>query len=360
MKRLELITVFLSLLVLGSIASVSCDNSSPAATSENTSSLMLEEKSLPPVFIDINLLRGKYHETLYFTNGYSQLVFGSLPTVLDTEFAELSVNSSLPVVPEKLTAYKIIRPVVDETYARNLSKHLGFNDPPQFYDTDNTYRVYDGDPYDDNSPVLSIYQEGTIAIYYTKNKQQPLNLPSDQECIDIARKWLESYGLYPEGVINTTASPDIVYIMSGRTESQYTAATSVSFIIGLDGYELFGMGAYFLIGENGKILEVHINTPEFEPYCYVKIQKPDLALNKFQDYLHNPSKFRADTPDCLIRNINRYISVNNISLKYFGMLSQDDTQTVYAQPIYVLEGEGRNEPELLWGHLTGMVDAVSR
>jgi hypothetical protein len=359
MNRLKLTIVFLNVLVLTSVAFISCDNSSTPLIHENTS-LTLEEKSLPPVFSDINLLRGEYRETLHFSNGYSQLVFGSLPRILEAEFAELSVNSTLPVVPEELIAYKVIRPVVDETYAYDLSQRIGFSDPPQFYDTDKTYRVYDGDPYDDNSPVFSVYQDGTIVIYYTRIKQQALSLPSDQECIDIARKWLESCDLYPKNVIDIKTSADIMHIMRGSTESQYTAGTSVSFIIGLDGYELFGMGAHFLIGENGKVLEVHINAPEFESYCYVRVRKPDLVLNTFQNYLNNPPKFRADTPECLISNINRYILVNNVSLKYFSMISADDNVTAYAQPVYVLEGVGRNKSELSWDHLTAAIDAVSR
>jgi hypothetical protein len=266
----------------------------------------------------------------------------------------------LPSVPEKLIAYKVTRPVVDETYARTISKRLGFNEPMKFYTTDNSYRVYNGDPYNDDSPVFSVYQDGSMAIYYTRKSQRPTSLPTDQECIDIARKWLKSYDMYSKDIINITTSPDIVYIMMRRTESQYTLGTWVSFIIGLDGYELFGMGAFFLIGENGKILEVHVNAPEFEPYCYVKVQKSESALDMFQDYLHNLSKLLVDSPECLIINIYRYISVDNASLKYFAMLSPDGIQPVYAQPVYIFTGEGRDKPELPWEHFIGMVDAVSR
>ncbi|MBA7649815.1 hypothetical protein ES703_57614 [subsurface metagenome] len=361
MEKLSSIALFLSVLVLGSIVPVSCDSSPSPASSEKSSPLILEEKSLPPVFSDYDHLHGSYFRTLYFPISYSHLVFGSPPSQSDSDFAELTVNASLPDIPDKLIAYKVIRPVVDETYARNLSQRLGFNDPLQFNSTHNTYQVYRGSPSDDDSPVLLIREEGSIAIHYDRRLNiYPLSLPSNIECIDIARKWLESYDLYPQNVVSITASPYIVAMMSGSKESQHTVATSVSFNIGLDGYELFGMGAFFFIGEKGKVLEVHINAPEFEPYSYVKVQKPELALSILQDYLNNPSKFRADTPECLIRDIKRYVTIKSVSLKYFGMISPNHTQAVHAQPIYVLEGEDKDKPELPWETFTAIVDAVSR
>jgi hypothetical protein len=322
--------------------------------------VILTEKSLPPVFRDMDVVWGKYFETLFFTDS-SRLVFGRLPTQLDAEFAELSINTDLPVIPEQLIAYKVTRPVVDETFAQSMAQRSGFKGLPQFYTADDTYRVYDGDPPND-SPVFFVYPDGAATIYYTRNKnQRSSSLPSDQECIGIARKWLNSSNLYPDNVIKITTTPYVVGVMTGsRIESTYTAATWVSFVIGLDGYELFGMGAYFLIGENGTVREVHINAPEFEPYMYVKIQKPELVMETFQDYLLDPDKFRIGTPECLTREINRYVSIDRISLKYLAMVSSDSGQTVCAQPIYVFEGKGRNQPELGWDTFIGAGDAVSR
>jgi hypothetical protein len=323
------------------------------------SQVILTEKSLPPIFSNMDTVWGDYFKTLFFTDS-SRLVFGRLPIQLDAEFAELSIIADLPVVPEKLIAYKVIRPVVDETFAQNMAQRVGFNGPLEFYNTDNTYRVYDGDPPND-SPVFFIYPEGAATIYYIRNiYPRSASLPSDQECIEIARKWLNSSNLYPDNVIKITTTPYVVNLMTGRIESQYTAATWVSFVIGLDGYELFGMGAYFLIGENGTVREVHINVPEFEPYSYVKIQKPEIVMETLQDYLKNPDKFGINTPECLTRAINRNVSIENISLKYLAMISPNNTQAVYAQPIYVFEGKGRNQPELRWDTFIGAGDAVSR
>jgi hypothetical protein len=332
-----------------------------ACSGISTSSKVLEEKILPPVFSNMDLLWGKYYQTLCFPNNSSHLVFGGLPIQLDAKFAELTVNIDLPIVPEKLTAYKVIRPLVDESYTHGLAQRTGFNDSPVFYTTDNTFRVYNGDPNKSNSPVFTIYKEGTIVIYLTRNEEQKsLDLPSNEECINIGRKWLNSHNLYPKDVIKITTTPNVVHVMSGYTESQYTAANWVSFIIGLDGYELFGMGAYLLIGENGEVRKVCINAPEFEPYTYIRIQKPEVTLDIFQDYQLNPEKFRISTPECLTRNINRYISIENISLKYLAMINPDNSQEVYAQPIYIFEGQGRNQPDLKWDSFIGACDAVVR
>ncbi len=247
MNRLGPTAVLLSMLVLGSAASISCDNATSPAASENPSSLTLEEKSIPPVFGNMELLRGRYRQTLHFKSSYWRLVFGSLPAQLETEFAELTVNSTLPAVPERLVAYKVIRPEVDEAYARSLAQRLGFIGEPeenkQLKYPD--YRFYNGPPSDDSTPVLSIFKDGSISLWNNRLKNIPLNLPEDQECIDIAREWLDSHKLYLEGVIDIEVSPSIMYVMQGRRESHYTYATSVSYVTGLDGCELFGMGAYF-------------------------------------------------------------------------------------------------------------------
>src|ERR1035437_6190478 len=214
---------------------------------------------VPPVFSNIELLRGRYSETLHFTNTNSRLVFGSLPTQLNAEFEELSLNSDLSDPPDKLTAYKVNRPSVDEIYARELASRLGFNGDL----TEDTklkypdYRFHNGPASDSTSPVLSIFKDGSISLWNNSRYSIPPVLPSAQQSIDIARGWLNTHNLYPKGEIDIEASPKIMYVMRGRIQSQYVYATSVSFIMRLDGYELFGMGAYFGIGENGKLLKAH-------------------------------------------------------------------------------------------------------
>jgi hypothetical protein len=147
----------------------------------------------------------------------------------------------------------------------------------------------------------------------------------------------------------------------GTHESyQFTQAISVSFKTGLDGYELYGMGAYISIGEGGRVLETYINTPQFQPYSLVPVEPPDMALSTFQDYLNYPTQFWADVPLCLVTNPTDYMKLTGMSLKYFCMPALDNIMPTFAQPVYVIAGEGRNQPDQPWSVLTGQVDGVAR
>ena len=301
----------------------------------------LIEKSLPPVFSDMNVLGSKYFDTLIFPPfDTSNWVFTHQNDYLQAEPAELTINSSLPPVPDKLIAYKIIRPVVDEAYARELTQRIGFNGALSYFNTDDTYRAGDTA---NGSPVISIYRDGSIGVWYDRSNRES-SPPPDEECINIARNWLNSNGLYPKGVINVKTLPFVIDVYKdapeGLTFWNYTCATTVIFSMNLNGYELFGMGAILNIGENGKVMEVHINAPEFEPYCDVKVKQPEAAIGTLRDYLQNPSKFGADSPECLISGLSPSIQVNNISLKYFAMMPADASQPVYAQPVYITYGKG--------------------
>ena len=118
--------IVLTLAIIVSFPAVSCMKPIIPVTTNPPSLNELEEKSLPPVFSNIDLLRGRYSTTFHFPNSYSRQVFGTLPIQLEAEFAEMTLNTSLITTPERLVAYRVIRPVVDEAYAYKLAQRLGF------------------------------------------------------------------------------------------------------------------------------------------------------------------------------------------------------------------------------------------
>jgi hypothetical protein len=68
---------------------------------------------------------------------------------------------------------------------------------------------------------------------------------------------------------------------------------------------------------------------------------------KLGKLLHNPSKFGPNSSACLTQPANRFMTIERISLKYLAVIGNDSTQPVYAQPVYILEGQGRNKPGLM-------------
>ncbi len=207
----------------------------PTKSPTNTSTMALEEKSLPPVFSNMNTLWGKYFSSLIFPpDDHSDLVFSRHP-IQATKPEELTIDSSLPAVPDKLIVYKVIRPVVDETFASNLVQRIGLTGEMIFSNVDNTYRIYFGDGTDGEG--ISIYKDGKISIWYERDRRHVSSLPSDEECINIAQNWLKSHDLYPKNVINIETTLETVAIRTGLTTGPfYPYATLVNFSIGLDGY----------------------------------------------------------------------------------------------------------------------------
>ncbi len=185
-------------------------------------------------------------------------------------------------------------------------------------------------------------------------------MPSANECIDIAKDWLESHGLYPENVISISTSPFIIYVSQGNDFYKFTRDISVSFTIGINGYEIQGVGAYVAIGENGEIIAAYINTPELKKYTTVSLHQPETIIQTFADYLDNLELFYSDAPLCLVNSISQNMSVMNIKLKYFSMLSEDNYITALAQPVLVLEGQENISDSLNSGAFIARIDAVKR
>ena len=83
-------------------------------------------------------------------------------------------------------------------------------------------------------------------------------------------------------------------------------------------------------------------------------QKPDTALNTLEEYLRDPLLLREETPACLVREVNNFVRIDSCLLVYLAV----EGQNAYAQPVYVLEGEGNNGPDTPVHDFTSLVDGV--
>lgn len=326
MRKLIIVMFLISFIALNSSFLTAC----------NTKPNFFE---VPPVFESIGSFHDQSFNTINLPRVYSNINESYVSQDLSVE---LKSEVNPPTVPTILNTYRIVRPNVDEKYARNIAKQVGFNEPIQ--EKSQTWPFHQSRyfyiPASDSSKKysLGISQDGSIAISYVESAWVG-NIPSDKECIDIASDWLKSHDIYPKGVIDIQTSPTIILVMAGWEERQYTIATTVSFLIGVDGYELYGMGAYVSVGDNGEIYEIYINTPRFEKYSIANIKDPELAIDDLRDYLKEPSKFCVYSPECLIDNIEPDMTINEVSLIYFPMLNNDFDQPTYAQPIYIIKGQ---------------------
>jgi hypothetical protein len=339
-------------LVLAGLSLSACGTASDPTIAAVPTTPALEERELPPVFSNMDLLRPAYRRSCVSSDAH---LFGSLPRMTDT-FQEMALPAIQPSVPNRITAYRIIRPEVDEEFVRTLAKRLGLPTAVHYAETDKTYRIYLGE----EPAVLWVYSDGHTVINFNKDVyKEAVNLPPDEKCIEIARAWLNTHDLYPGNVMDIRVSPVTGAVMHGYEEREFVTGTAIIFQIGLENCELYGMGANIVIGDEGEILRADINAPEFEPYSYVRLITPEDALATLEAGLRDPESLRLDSPVCLVNYIYAFNRLDKVSLQYIAMQSQDGGQA-YAQPVYIVEGQGRYKDGAKWVDYIFAVDAAAR
>jgi hypothetical protein len=267
---------------------------------------------------------------------------------------EVELDTDLPKLPGELLAYEVVGPNINDEYARNLAHKIGLEKEWPLTGGERVAYSYTKD-----TQSLEINLSGYIRFEQSVNiSDTPKSLPADQECIDIARNWLISADLYPSNVIRTeegyggksVASMDP---QTGKPGPLVYYSKQVSFIVNLGNYEGSALGAWVLIGENGKVIKAEINMPQYKDYGLVKIKTPQAALDVLKAYLSRLTPKTEIAPECMYNTDGARVVIKNITLRYVGTY-----KTGYILPIYVFEGyayRGDNpEPE----KFTGRVDAV--
>ena len=313
-----------------------------------------EEITIPPVFINAQDLSDHIPGHIALPSIY-RCVAENADQISPIE---LTIEKDAPDIPDALPVYRVIRPDVTEDYAISIADMLDLNDNIEILNSDFPHSGFN---FRKDGKALDVHKDGSIAVYYVADTTRPSSLPSDDECIDIAKNWLEENNLYPQNVISISIIPINVYVSRGYDIiDHFTSNINVIFSIGLEGYEVQGMGAYVAIGEAGKILTVFINTPEFKKSETVSLRQPETLVQTFADYLDNLELFYTEAPLCLVDRIDYHMSVTDIKLKYFCMLSNDSNITALAQPVLILEGTHYNYDPTNSGVFSAKIDAVIR
>jgi hypothetical protein len=261
----------LGLLAIGVIAVTSCDENEDKSTSgpSSTSFEEDEEKTVPPVFINAHDFHDHSASYLDLPEVYYCITEGCD----QISPIELTIDTDLPEIPSELPVYKVIRPNIDEDYATGIAGRLNLNDNLEKTDAyDFPLKRFH---FEKDGKILEVFEDGSIYVCYVIEPSRPSSLPSDEECIETAKGWLEEYGPYPKNIISVSTSPFILAASRGHEILyEFTQNICVSFTIGIDGYETQGIGAYVAVGENGEITKAYINAPEFENYTTVALRQP--------------------------------------------------------------------------------------
>jgi hypothetical protein len=293
----------------------------------------------PPVDITVN--------TLFYVTTAS---------VDSNEYAQASPPRN--PAPATIAIYKIIRPVVNDSYASALAKQLGFNGEPlpvlQAGEKRDVYTYVNGDQ------ILELFLNGYINLYNNKNfTEKPHYLPSDEECIAIATKWVKEHGLYPDNLVSITTSPvggvKEIDSTTGLITNSYITGTEVTFNVAINGMTIYGGGVSVVIGDNGTLLRMQTNKFTFEQAFEVPLKDVNRAIEILTDRLTNPNTPNPNNLECIVNH--RALSslvITGIELNYAYGAYND-----YILPIYVFTGDGydKQDSDTIYQFI-GQVDAV--
>ena len=315
MVKSKSLTVLMSVVIIASISALGILSPTPTGK-ENSLDI-----SLPPVFEGIYQLG---------------IVNASPVTVV--------VDCSLPEVPTEVTIYRVLKPEVDDVYAANIAQQLGSEGRLVPLDSGGAREVY---TYTNETRMLEIRLDGSILLAKDTNLQLPRSLPSEQDCIAIAKRWLTAHNMYSENIVKVETEPCLMVDGNPLT-------IGVTFKVAIGGYEAHGLGIFVAVGESGEIVTVSRSLPQSEAYRSVKLKTVDVALGILKYYLTSPSPPPAENLECII-NMRAFtqLTVQKITLQYFNNAG-------YLQPVYVFEGEAYDQYSPNVESFTGLVDAVNR
>jgi len=332
MKKTGWIVLLLLIITLTAVSVFSCDSSgsstAPTQSSTLTQPLQDVSSSMPEMFK--NVMGGGY---------------GSAEAVVQ-------INAPFPDIPGTLVVYQVKK--VDDARAQDIARVFGLEDHPVLL-KGGERQVYS---YANDEQVLEINFDGHFRLYQRESAAAiPASLPSNEECINIAREYLRAKGFYPDNVtrVETGVSQTIATVAAGSApDAEMPVRLSVSFFKEMNGCETDA--AHVVIGDGGQVVEVSSNDPELIPYGTVQLKTPQAAYGLLTDFLKDPT-FPPVANHEVIANWrgDKLTVINRISLEY-----AIPTNTLYYQPVYVFEGEvylaGQENPE----HFTGRVDAIQR
>jgi hypothetical protein len=332
MRRISLIIVFLTLLALAGVLSSCQSAENPAVSSPSVE---------PAVSLnDVSSLIPKSAQSVSTSGSGSP-------------DADIQLTAPFPVVPASLVVYQITG--VDDTRALNIAKSFGLENSPVPL-KGGKRQVYS---YAAHGEVLEINLDGHLRLYQqNRSVDIPVSLPSEDECVDIARNYLSSKGLLPKNIlqIKTGVSKTLGTAQKGSpAATEVHLQITVSCVTGMNGYALYGAGPGVTIGNQGKVIELNYFQSELNEYGLVNLKTPGAAYSMLTEYLKDPSFNPVHADECLTnwRGFQR-LTIGSITLQY------SSPNLWYLQPVYVLEGDvylvGQPDPE----HFLAVVDAILR
>ncbi len=194
------------------------------------------------------------------------------------------MNTVLPKPVDSIMVYKVVQP----HYTRQDIISLGekFNMSP----SDDMKGGADGFGRASKDRSIQAYISTTGFVeYHNSNRAHtinpldvPENLPSDEEAIAIATKFLKDRDLLPEGAVSNGVTHGKITRSEVGNQIVEWEDIEVWFDRELNGYPVEGTQLMLAIGGHGDVLEYFTNWRTYEPYKEFAVKAPEHALEELK------------------------------------------------------------------------------
>lgn len=257
--------------------------------------------------------------------------------------SSIELAEPLPTMGTSIKIYKLDNVETTPEYQARISKI--FN-----YSSLNKYDTKTGE----KSDHLMFYKyEG---FFYTAfdcyNIDEPKNLPGEQEAIEIAKQFLKTNNLLPSNSdINSvivTENIESSYFPNNKTPYSYATSRNIAFPRSLNNIKIYGVGEklYVTIGDNGKILAVHVSCRNVSGDQIKPIKPVDQALSELANC--NMSTIKQKSAAFADK-----VLITNVSLCYWAEFGDYDQE--YFEPYYMFKGDtilkGKTSKDSYWAYV---------
>ncbi|MBP2132476.1 hypothetical protein J2128_000397 [Methanomicrobium sp. W14] len=188
----------------------------------------------------------------------------------------------------------------------------------------------------------------TYSDYKRPNEKQdaPEFLPSDEEAIEIATKFLKENDLYPDGVANTVVQRENAYTV-GKGDEVYFGEIGVWYRRSLNDIKVEGTQLVVYVGGGGDIIGYYANWREYEPYKEYTV----ITLDKAFENLKSEGVYVGkDNKDAQVYIDDAYLAYHTKAGAY--------TEN-YLEPVWVFKGNVMNEDNKLVTDVVQYVPALA-
>jgi hypothetical protein len=264
----------------------------------------------------------------------------NFPESKGSSSADIELKIDLPKFPETMMVFKMTKPEITEDYVRELGAKFDITGEVTKFPSGFIYEICDQKT--SATLMVSIY---TGALFFNYKRDLPLlekpDLPSSEEAMSIATEFLDKKGLLPQGLKATK----VIY---GLTYGNIPQELAVTFKRNINGCHYTGPGNNFSVrvGDKGKVVDMMIYTPQYEPDEELNIKTVEQAFEE----LKTKKKYSCSSN-------TRKIEIDSITTDYY-LIDMEIPQD-YITPVYVFSGLCRD----VWGNqlpdrFTDYVEAV--